>query len=157
MSTTQSTAGTLATAAAGLFAGSALFISAVEQPALLEVDPSGKLAAQRFGAMYKRAAPLQGALALVGSAAAITAAAQGGHCSRVLWGGSGALLLSVWPYTLLAMMPTNKKLINKEGSEEERAELAQKWGRLHLYRTAAGLASFTAMALALARLEHKSG
>jgi hypothetical protein len=52
-------------------------------------------------------------------------------------------------------MPTNKKLINGEGSEEERAELAKKWGRLHWYRTAAGVASFAAMALALARLKHK--
>lgn len=54
--------------------------------------------------MYKRAAPMQAALALIGSTAAFVAAAKGGHCSKLLWGGSGALLLSVWPWTLFAMV-----------------------------------------------------
>jgi hypothetical protein len=129
--------------AAGLFAGAALGISAIDQPALIDMDPSGEvrragaqsgarraaaggarartlsppvrlplpslaappqLAAKRFAAMYRRAAPLQGGLALVGGAAALVAAAHGGHCSRVLWGASGAALLAVWPWTLFAMV-----------------------------------------------------
>ncbi|KAI8467141.1 MAG: hypothetical protein J3K34DRAFT_431548 [Monoraphidium minutum] len=155
MSSGQSTAGTIATVAAGIFSGSALAISAIDQPALLAIDPSGKEAAKRFKEMYRHAAPLQGALALVGGGAALAAAAQGGHCSRVLWGGSGALLLAVWPWTLIAMMPTNNKLNEKDGPVplEERGELAKKWGRLHLVRTAASLTSFAVMAVTLARLK----
>jgi len=89
---------------AGLFSGSAMYISAVEHPGLLADDPSGKLASERFTTMYSRAAPIQGTIALIGGAAAAVAAANGGHCSKVLWGGSGALLLSVWPWTLIAMV-----------------------------------------------------
>lgn len=149
----QSTAGTVATMAAGLFAGAALGISAIDQPALLAEDPTGLTAAKRFASMYKHAAPIQGTLALIGASAAAVAAAKGGHCSRVLWGGSGALLLSVWPWTLFAMMPTNKKLIEGTGSDEEKGELAKKWGKLHLVRTVASITSFAVMAVALARLK----
>jgi hypothetical protein len=54
--------------------------------------------------MYKRAAPLQGGLAIVGGAAALMAASKGGHCSKVLWGASGLAMLSVWPWTVFAMV-----------------------------------------------------
>lgn len=63
-----------------------------------------QLASKRFPAMYKRAAPLQTGLALTGAAAAAAAAAHGGHCSRVLWGSSGALLAALVPWTLLVMV-----------------------------------------------------
>jgi hypothetical protein len=53
-------------------------------------------------------------------------------------------------------MPTNKKLIEGGAAGgEEAGKLAIKWGKLHWVRTAAGVASFTTMALALARLNHK--
>jgi hypothetical protein len=54
--------------------------------------------------MYKRAAPIQGSLAILGGTAALVAASQGGHCSKLLWGGSGALLLAVWPWTVFGMV-----------------------------------------------------
>ena len=63
-----------------------------------------QLAADGFAEMYKRAAPLQGSMALIGGTAALVAAGQGGHCSKVLWGCSGALALAAWPWTLLAMV-----------------------------------------------------
>lgn len=50
-------------------------------------------------------------------------------------------------------MPTNKKLIEGSAPAAERGELAKKWGRLHMARTVASLASFTVMAVALARLK----
>jgi hypothetical protein len=66
-------------------------------------------------APHRRAAPMQGALALTGFTAAAVAAAQGGHCSKWLWGAAAAAIGCVWPYTLLAMMPTNKKLLAPVG------------------------------------------
>jgi hypothetical protein len=54
-------------------------------------------------------------------------------------------------------MPTNKKLIaGGAAGGKEQGELAIKWGKLHWVRTAVSLASFTTMALALARLKHKA-
>jgi hypothetical protein len=66
--------------------------------------PNTQLAASRFKSMYEHAAPIQASLAVVGGAAALVAASQGGHCSKVLWGGSGALLLGIFPWTMLAMV-----------------------------------------------------
>lgn len=55
-------------------------------------------------------------------------------------------------------MPTNNKLLGKAplAPGEDAGAVAKRWGRLHLVRTAAGAASFTVMALALARLKHKA-
>lgn len=104
--------------------------------------------------MYKRAAPVQGGLALVGAAAAAAAAAQGGKCSRVIWGGSGALLLSVWPFTLFVMKPVNDKLLGNAplAAGDEKGALARRWGRLHAYRAAASTTALCVMAVGLARL-----
>jgi uncharacterized membrane protein len=64
---------------------------------------------------------------------------------------AGLLLGSVIPFTLLVILPTNKKLLDPslDPSSAEAASLLQRWGRLHAVRTAAGLAAF---ALLLARL-----
>jgi hypothetical protein len=123
---------------AGLFAGAALYISAVEHPAAMEADVSSFY--KFFPHMYKRyshpstpfpsarpcseepleislpmrvvlrAAPIQGSLAILGSVSAAVAASNGGHCSKFMWGGAGLLLGSVWPFTVLAMFPTNNKI-----------------------------------------------
>ena len=50
-------------------------------------------------------------------------------------------------------MPTNKKLIEGTAPAEERGALAKKWAKLHMVRTVGGIASFTVMAIALARLK----
>ena len=51
-------------------------------------------------------------------------------------------------------MPTNKKLMGDAPTDEDKGELAKKWGRLHLARTCASAAAFVTMAVALARLKH---
>ena len=68
---------------------------------------------------------MQGFLALLGAHAAGLAALKGGHCTRVMWGGAGLLIGAVWPFTIFAMMPTNKKLL-----EQVRAFVKQ----YHTYR-----------------------
>lgn len=62
-----------------------------------------------------RAAALQSALATTGTVAAVVAAANGGHCSRVMFGGAALLLGSVVPYTVIAMFPTNNKIKEQVG------------------------------------------
>lgn len=57
---------------------------------------------------------MQGALALVGSHAAMIAAAKAADKdSKLLWAVSGAALVAVWPFTLFAMMPTNKTILKQ--------------------------------------------
>jgi Domain of unknown function (DUF1772) len=53
------------------------------------------------------------------------------------------VLVANWPYTLLGVMPTNRKLMATDPANagpESRA-LVLRWGRLHAVRTALGFAA----------------
>ena len=66
----------LATLAAGLFTGAAVYITFVEHPA--RVSCGSALAVTEFGPSYKRATVMQASLALVGASAGIGRWAMGG-------------------------------------------------------------------------------
>ena len=59
------------------------------------------------------------------------------------WLVGALLLIANWPYTLIGIMPTNRKLMTTDpataGPESRR--LLLKWGRLHSIRTALGFAA----------------
>jgi hypothetical protein len=129
----------LATLCAGLFAGAALYITFVEHPARLECGT--ELAATEFGPSYRRATLMQASLAAVGLGAGLMAWAQGRGLAVLL---GGLLLGGVIPFTLLAILPTNKRLLDPgldRGSAEAAAHLAR-WGRLHAVRSALGTLAF---------------
>ena len=69
------------------------------------------------------------------------------------WVAAGALLGSVVPYTLLVILPTNTRLLDKALSPDspEARRLLGRWGALHAVRTLAGLGAAAAMAHLLAR------
>ena len=130
----------VATVAAGLFAGAAVYVTAVEHPARVEC---GQVLAQEFGPSYRRAAVMQGALAVVGLLASVVVWYQG---SGVGWLVGGLLLGALVPFTLVVIMPTNRRLLDPgldSGSGEAR-ELLSRWGRLHAVRTVVGVAVFVA-------------
>src|SRR5436309_14553893 len=54
----------VATVGAGLFAGAAVYVTVAEHPARVECGPA--LAVKEFGPSYRRAAVMQGVLAVVG-------------------------------------------------------------------------------------------
>jgi len=129
----------LATIAAGLFAGAAVYITLVEHPARLSCGVA--LALTEFRPSYKRAAVMQAALAVVGTVAALAHAVAAGGLAWV----AGALLLgSVVPFTLLVILPTNTRLLDQglDASGPEAAALLARWGRLHAVRSALSLAAF---------------
>ncbi len=122
----------------GLFSGAALYVSFVEHPARMKCGT--QLAVAEFGPSYRRGARLQALLAVLGSLSAMLVWIRGGGVAW-LWGA--VLLFSVVPYTLLAILPTNKQLLESslDRSSERASALLVRWGRLHAIRTVVSLAA----------------
>ncbi len=92
---------------------------------------------------------MQAGLALVGTASGLVAWDAAG---RVEWLVGSALLFFVVPFTFVAIMGTNERLLNPALDRESEAArvLLVKWGRLHAVRSVTGGASFLVFVLALA-------
>ena len=68
------------------------------------------------------------------------------------WFAGSILLLANWPFTLLVIMPVNKRLMAMQGRDAgagSRTMLVQ-WGRMHNVRSALGAATVLLFAWALA-------
>jgi len=151
----------LATLAGGLFAGSALFVTAVEAPAIqgLGVDQHWRF----FPLMYEKAAISQ---SVFGTIAGVAGVVHGlriavAPSDRNLWIAAGTVFLGIIPYTIIFMFPTNHFIINdnkriKSATESQvdlgkKKEILDKWAGLHLVRTVASVAGFGAMIYGLTR------
>ena len=130
----------LATAAAGLFAGAAVYVSLVEHPARVSCGPV--LAVTEFRPSYARAAVMQASLAVVGTLAAIARWFMGGGLG---WLTGAALLASTVAYTLIVILPTNERLLDAslDAASPDAEALLARWGRLHAARSVLSLAAFT--------------
>jgi len=130
--------GQLALLTAAVFTGAALYISLVEQPARLGLDHRSLLV--EWKPAYKRGTAMQAPLAIAGFLLGLAAWWQAGHAG---WALGALLMLANWPFTFLAIMPTNHRLMATEpatAGPESRA-LVERWGWLHAGRTALGLAA----------------
>ena len=138
----------LATICSGVFAGAAIYINLVAHPA--RMAGGTPLAHAEWAPSYRLATRMQAPLAVVGGLSGIVASISGGELE---WLATGLLLLSVVPFTLLVMFPTNKALLAiGPGEETDRAaRLLDRWARLHAVRTLAGTLSFLFFAALLAR------
>ena len=137
----------LAILCAGVFAGAAIYITAVEHPARLACGPT--IAVTAFAPSYHRAAVMQVSLAVVGCVTGVTAWMHSGNG----WLLTGALLLgSVIPFTLLVIWPTNKALLDPTLAAEtpEAVDLLARWGRLHAVRSLVSTVAFVLLLLGLA-------
>ena len=122
----------ITTLCTGLFAGAAIYISLVEHPARLQCGLA--LAVAEFGPSYRRAAVMQASLAIVGCVAAVAAWALGSAAVVLV---AGLLLGAVVPVTLIVILPTNRRLLDRtlEPGSGEAAALLARWGRLHALRS----------------------
>lgn len=121
--------------AAALFAGGALYVNLVEHPARMTLDPAAALA--EFAPSYARATVLQASLALIGFGAGALAWVFG---AMRAWLVAACLLGVVVPFTLVAIIPTNRALLANTGTPDAPRLLAR-WNRLHAVRTALSLAA----------------
>jgi hypothetical protein len=151
----------IAVLAGGIFAGTALYMSIGQVPALKEFGLNEHW--KFFPYMFKNAAASQSISTAIAGAAGIAHATriQGAPFDRNLWFVAGSTFLAVIPYTLAIIQPINRKILDdnkkvKSGSESQidtatKKELLDKWAMFHLVRTVGTVAGFGAMIYGLSR------
>jgi uncharacterized membrane protein len=139
-------AGDLALAVAAIFAGVAFYVSFAEQPARLGLDDRALLA--EWKPAYKRGYAMQAPLAIIGFLFGLVAWWLSGRAAFLV----GAVLMAAnWPWTMLAIRPTNEALMATPVDAAGPASrlLILKWSRLHAVRTLFGLLAVAAFLVAL--------
>jgi hypothetical protein len=127
--------GNLGLAIAAIFAGAAFYVSFAEQPARLELDDRALLA--EWKPAYKRGFAMQAPLAIIGFLLGFVAWWLSGKIAFL----TGAVLLAAnWPWTMLAIMPTNRALMATalDAAGPHSRLLILKWSRLHAVRSMLG-------------------
>jgi Domain of unknown function (DUF1772) len=126
--------GLLALTTAAIFAGAAVYINAVEHPARLALDSRSQLA--QWKPAYKRGYIMQSSLALISFVFGVLACWQTGDWR---WLPGAAAIIANWPFTIVAILPTNNRLMEEGIGETEARQLLGKWARLHAVRSVLGL------------------
>lgn len=139
-------AGYLALIASALFAGAAIYINVAEHPARLGLDDRALLA--QFRPSYARGAVMQAGLVLIGGLLGLLAWWQS---SDWRWLVGSIVLIANWPYTLLAIMPINKRILATapDAAGSESRALLVRWGALHGVRSVLGAVAALIFLLAL--------
>jgi hypothetical protein len=139
-------AGNLALMIAALFTGAGFYINIAEQPARLGLDDRGLLA--EWKPAYMRGFAMQLPLVVVGGIFGLIAWWQGRQIGFLV---GAVLMIANGPWTVLAIMPTNKILMatKLEEAGPNSRSLILKWNRLHAARTSLGGLATIAFLVAL--------
>jgi len=133
----------LALATAAAFGGAAAYINWSEQPARLSLGDAALLKEWKFS--YGRGFEMQASLAVISGLLGL-AAFYFEH--RFMAAVGGLLMLANWPYTFLAIAPTNRLLGAMADGGAASRPLIQRWGKLHAGRTLLGFAAMCAFLVA---------
>jgi hypothetical protein len=117
---------------ASIFFGAAVYINIAEHPARLGLSDAAALAEWRPA--YRRGLAMQAPIAVV---SALLGAAAWWTTGDPLWALGAVIMLANWPYTLVAIMPTNHLLeATASGGDRDTRERLTRWGHLHAVRSA---------------------
>ena len=136
----------IATLSAGLFCGAAFYIYLVEHPARMSCGTA--LAVTEFAPSYKRATIMQVSLAVISFLSSLIAWFM--H-SSIYWLVGGILIITVIPFTVIGILPTNKRLLDPslDKDSEYARQLLNRWGSLHAVRSLLSLVSLIIFLYAL--------
>jgi len=122
----------IAVLSCGLFTGAAIYVNLVEHPARMQCGVD--IAATEFPPSYRRGTVMQATLAALGLLSSIAARIAG---ASFLWLVAGVLFGSVIPFTLIVILPINRRLLSptldRRSIETER--LLKRWNALHAVRS----------------------
>jgi Domain of unknown function (DUF1772) len=120
----------------------ALYISLVEHPARLRIDPVAALA--QFRESYRLAAAYQASFAALSVIAGAMAFATSGE---PVWAVGGVAVGAAIPFTLIAIRPINRRLLGGDHVGGNARPLLVRWGRLHWVRSLLGVLAVAVLAL----------
>src|SRR5271165_814235 len=132
--------GLIALVFAAAFAGAAVYVNWVEQPARLALDEEALLS--EWGPSDRRAVALLLAFALAAAAAGFSAYFESQDVRYVF----GALIvISSWPYAFFVMAPLNNQILSLRGRDVSAARaLVRQWGLVE-----SGFAAIGVLAVAM--------
>lgn len=90
-----------------LFAGAAGYVGFVD-PKARNLLPDTRQKLQQWTGMYQNSLPIMGGLSILGG---LLGALCYWKSKEKFWLIGGGMMLSLWPYTLLTLMPINKELV----------------------------------------------
>lgn len=139
----------------GAYFGGCSYVTYCECPARINL-PNGNSMIDNFQQTFPRAKAYQGIIAILGALGSVAQYfLDTDHPKAKMVLAAGMVLLTLWPYTIVCIMPTNYQLMDgdvpKKKGDSWVTDMMNKWDRLHFVRTFVGGISFLMYVYALSQ------